>query len=332
MHKTTLDNPSEIETSGNIFPIVFSTDDNYAPYAGAAIESIKEHRSPCNYYRIFILHTGLTHAHIRKLESLGMEQVSVQCLDITTLLQSKRTELPVTGNFTQECYYRILVPEIFAAYPYVVYLDCDLIVREDIAGIIPEDMGDALIAAVHDCCPESDFSRLKQDFNLSWAECVNSGVLVFNTQSWNRDSITSRCFEMILTTPAQKLVYPDQDVINAVCKGRIYYLDYSWNYLWGMLFYSPEVFAIYSSVVSNFAERFCIIHYAGRKKPWDRRRLPYADLFWDTAEKTPFYREILKRYYLSSFPRLICGGVRCYREHGFRYTVTRAFEHFMRKA
>ena len=314
-----------------VIPIVFAANDKYAPYAGVAIESVKENVGPRNFYRIYILHTGLTHTHIRKLESLGMGQVSVQCLNINALLQSKRTELPVTNCFTQECYYRILLPEIFGFYPYVVYLDCDLIVREDIAGIIPEDMGDAVIAAVRDCCPECDFPRLAQDFDLTPEEYVNSGVLVFNIQKWNQYNITSKCFEMIRTTPAQKLPYPDQDVINAVCKGRVLYLDYSWNFGWGVLFLSPKELEIYKPVVSSISERFRIIHYTSRKKPWNRPRLPYADLFWDMSKKTPFYKGILIRYYSLFLPRLIRGGIMCFSDHGVRYTVRRAIEHLTGK-
>ena len=55
----------------SVIPIVFAANDKYAPYAGAAIESIKEHASPRNLYRIYVLHTGLTPAHIQKLESNG---------------------------------------------------------------------------------------------------------------------------------------------------------------------------------------------------------------------------------------------------------------------
>ena len=316
----------------SVIPIVFAANDKYAPYAGVAIESIKEHASPRNLYRIYVLHTGLTPAHIQKLESLGSERLTVQCQDITALLLSKKTELPVTGHFTQECYYRILIPEIFDSYPYVVYLDCDLIVKEDIAGVIPEDMGDALIAAVRDCCQESDYSRLMRDFNLSREEYVNSGVLVFNIEKWNQNTTTSKCFEMVLTTPAQKLAYPDQDVINAVCRGRIHYLDPSWNFMLGMLFFPPEELAIYQPFVNDVSKRFRILHYTSDKKPWNRRRLPYADLFWDAAEKTPFYKEILIQYYLLYIPRFIRGGVRCYKEHGLSYTARRFLKHLTGRA
>ncbi len=316
----------------SVIPIVFAANGKYAPYAGVAIESIKEHASPRNLYRIYVLHTGLTPAHIQKLESLGSERLTVQCQDITALLQSKKTELPVTGHITQECYYRILIPEIFDSYPYVVYLDCDLIVKEDIAGVIPEDMGDALIAAVRDCCQESDYSRLLRDFCLSREEYVNSGVLVFNIEKWNQNTTTTKCFEMIRTTPAQKLAFPDQDVLNTVCRGRIDYLDYAWNFNWGMLFYSPKELEMYRTVVDDVSERFRIIHYATHKKPWSHRRLPYADLFWDAAEKTPFYKEILIQYYLLYIPRFIRGGVRCFQENGLSYTVRRTFEHLIGKA
>lgn len=35
-------------------PVVFATNDNYAPYTGVAIASILHNASPENYYRIYI--------------------------------------------------------------------------------------------------------------------------------------------------------------------------------------------------------------------------------------------------------------------------------------
>ena len=42
-----------------IIPIVFASNENYAPYMSVAIRSIIEHKSPDKEYRVYVLHSGL---------------------------------------------------------------------------------------------------------------------------------------------------------------------------------------------------------------------------------------------------------------------------------
>jgi len=58
------------EGSEHIIPIVFATNDGYAPYAGVAIESIIANASPRNDYRIYVLHTKVR-GGVRRLRELG---------------------------------------------------------------------------------------------------------------------------------------------------------------------------------------------------------------------------------------------------------------------
>jgi len=349
MHKTTLDNPSEFETTGNIFPIVFSTDDNYAPYAGAAIQSVIQNANSRNEYRIYILHTSLSAKHIADLESLATETATVQCLNIAYLMHSIQTSLPTSGYITTATYYRILIPEIdaFKAYPYVIYLDCDLIVNTDIAGIVPQSMEDYLIAGAHDYGAMGGWqrNRLERDLQLDADQYVNAGVLLINIPRWVQENISQKCFDFLKNTSPEKLLYMDQDIINAVCRGRILYLDVSWNYSWYWLYGDKECVTRCKPITDRVGENFNILHFAAPFKPWSSFEYPYARYFWKYAGQTPFLQEIMKTNLCSKvelennvpyirigravtwLPRKVRGGVQCYRDHGVGYTLRRALYH-----
>ncbi len=281
-----------------VVPVVFSVNDYYAPYAGVAIESILENVGERNYYRIYILHAGITAPHIQMLEAIQTPQLSVRCLDIGLLIQNKSVELPEIGHLTKEAFYRLLIPEIFDFYSEVIYLDCDLIVRRDIADIIPDDLGDCLIAAVRNYAINSTMKRLYDDFQLDGTKYINSGILVINTAQWKKEHTVDRCFEEIKRIPAEKLRTLDQEIINIVCQNKIYYLDEAWNFYWHMLFMSSEFISVCKPVADRVGEDFYILHFASNVKPWTSPELPLSRYFWHYAIKSPFCEEILNRYFL----------------------------------
>ena len=100
------------ETTGPVVPVVFATNDKYAPYAGVAIQSILCHADPAKEYRIYVLHTSVSPTHIAALEGMSAGSVTVRCLNITDIMHTVQTPLPVVGIISQEAYYRLLIPEL----------------------------------------------------------------------------------------------------------------------------------------------------------------------------------------------------------------------------
>ena len=354
MNRDIVSNPSKQEVPEKVIPIVFSTNDNYAPYAGVAIRSIVLNADPHCNYRIYVLYDSLSAKHAELLESLATENISVQCLNIEQHVRGIQSPLPLVGLISKEAYYRILIPEIeeFKAYPYVVYLDCDLIVNSDIAGIIPQDMGDKLLAGVVDypMMKKEDKTRLKEDFQLDAAQYINSGVLVFNVPQWIQENTSKKCFDFLRRAVSTKYVYMDQDILNVVCRDRIYYLDDPWNYNWSWRFRDRETIELCKAAVDRVGENFHILHFTMSTKPWNTLEHPYSHYFWKYAAQTPFLEEIIKTNLCSkatekelqdvhnsvSFrvgraiiwaPRKVRGGLRCCRDHGVGYTVRRTLYH-----
>ena len=354
----------------SVIPLVFACNENYAPYASVAIQSVLENVGAGRFYRVYVLHAGLTDDTIRLLESIKAPQLTVRCLNVEPLVESKGTQLHVCGHFSKEAYFRLLIPEVFSAFSRVVYLDCDLVVNRDIADILPPDMGDKLLGAVRDQPILYMSKYITEELRLNDENYFNSGVLVFNIARWNAEITTEKCFAYIKTAQPEKLRFVDQDVLNVVCADRVLFLDAAWNY------YSFAVLStdpIFRPFLERMGERFYLVHFAG-VKPWSHPEMPLSLYFWRYAKNSVFFERILKtmgetaaeelkkqkaetdelkvqnarlQYDLDcvhasvSFrvgraitwaPRKLRGGVRCYKEHGAAYTAHRFLEHLTGKA
>jgi len=275
----------------SVVPVVFACNDNYAPYAGVAIQSVLENAGPGRFYRVYVLHAGLTDDSVRLLASISAPQLTVRCLNVNPLVESKDAQLHVNGYFAKEAYFRLLIPEVLSIYPQVIYLDCDLVVNRDIADILPPDMGDKLVGAVRDRHDPITSKYITEQLCLKEENHFNSGVLVFNVSRWNAENTTEKCFAYIKTARPEQLKFVDQDVLNAVCADRVLYLDDAWNYCWYLLF---KPWPSFQSFIEQMGETFYVLHFASGLKPWSHPELPLSRYFWKYAKNSVFFEHIVK--------------------------------------
>ena len=180
-------------------------------------------------------------------------------------------------------------------------------------------------------------------------------MLVINIDGWKAENIGEKCFRFLESADTQKLVCPDQDILNIICRGRILYLDEAWNHTWHMIYGEEERVKLYRDRVNKIGENFYVLHFADKKKPWACPELALSRYFWSYARNSLFYEIILLKSYnatianaicaapknsaiynttnphpnnvLTFFPQKIKGGVQCYRDHGASYTFRRALYH-----
>ncbi|MDT8855510.1 glycosyltransferase family 8 protein [Paracoccaceae bacterium Fryx2] len=184
----------------------------------------------------------------------------------------------VDGFLSKECYLRLFAPQILPeSIDRLIYLDSDTVVVDDLGPLWSLDLGDDLVAAAPDypllpamVSPD----RLREIGLPAGHPYVNSGVLVMDLSRWRADRTTERLVRFIEQQGA-RLVFHDQDAINAVLQGRIHLLDCRWNlqarmYLCGRRQFPREV----SETVAA-RRRPAILHYTGSEKPWlFRSRIP----------------------------------------------------------
>ena len=171
---------------------------------------------------------------------------------------------------------------MFPEYDKAIYLDCDVIVKTDIAKMFFTDIGDNLLGAVADeavsIVPE--FQRYTNNYiKVEHTKYFNSGVLLMNLKEMRNINFENIFMDLIAEYSSK--VAPDQDCLNIICKNRIYYFDLTWN---KMPFAHPLI----------KLKDINIIHYNLCAKPWKYANVLYQEEYWKYAMQTNVYANIKK--------------------------------------
>lgn len=282
-------------------PVVFATNENYAPYAGVAICSMLENSSEKNFYDVYVFHTGLSDKTTENFEKLSRKNCRVTCLDVNSYIDA---EIPLYENFhfSKEMYYRILIPTILPQYDKVIYLDSDTVILGDIDELFDTDTEGCAVCGVNDVMHSVSKEYVKNVLGLNPDRYINSGVLIIDCKRFKEYEIKEKCFSVLKSSDI-KFRYPDQDIINIVCQDHIKFLDRAWNYIWHYHFprynQSPA-YLLPDGEKEDYlkaADNIKILHYTSNIKPWNNYCTAFTKIFFDYANKTePFRDEIYKRY------------------------------------
>ena len=268
----------------DIVPIVFATNDNYAPYLSVALESLKTFADKNKFYDIYIFNSGLSELTKVKLKNSETDNINIRFVNVSSLI--KTNALYERDYFSVEMYYRLLISEVLAHYEKVIYLDCDIVVLDDVSKMLNFDLKNKILGVVND----KVFSPGQKDYvnnNIKVGEdnYFNSGILIINTKLFTEFSIKEKCFEVL--GKYKKLSCPDQDALNISCFGQVLYLPESWNFQNGRGSYTFE---------DRYYNKHNIVHYTSAKKPWDTKGVELGEIFWKFARKSIFYEDILSNF------------------------------------
>ncbi|MBQ8451293.1 MAG: glycosyltransferase family 8 protein [Clostridia bacterium] len=290
--------------SNNLIPICFSANDRYIPLLSTTIESIIENSSPENNYDIVILMTSIdieNQTNILK-QIANHKNFSIRFVNVGPLVFGYKfyTWSEITNTkYTDEIYYRVLVPSIMSEYTKVLFLDADLIVEDDVAKLFQVDLSNNLIGAIRDyegiaACYSHNFERTKYRINeigiTNFDNYFASGVMLLNIEEFNSKFDTTNLLNLAISKDWKQY---DQDLFNYVAKDSVVILDAAWDFMEdqdGSYAKLPEhLFNEYLESEKNPK----IIHYAGTRKPWLRTNSKFNDNFWKYAQKTEYLKYLL---------------------------------------
>ena len=266
-------------------PIFFTIDNQYAPYASCAITSIIENSSKEYEYKIYILHNGLNEKNIRRLSSLKKENFDIIFREMKEGMEliTDRVENRLRCDyFTLTIYFRLFIADIFEEYDKGIYIDSDIVVPGDISELYNYELGDNLIGASTDNSIQGVPQLTKyveQAVGVNRLQYINSGVLLMNLKKF-RDVKFSQKFLTLLNTYHFDSIAPDQDYLNAMCNGKILYLNEEWDAM--------------PAEGKEELKNPKLIHYNLFQKPWCYDNIQYEDVFWKYAKKTDYYDDILE--------------------------------------
>jgi lipopolysaccharide biosynthesis glycosyltransferase len=267
-------------------PIVFACDEAYALPLAVALESLLRHRAEETFYEIYCLvPEPLTEATLARLDTVRQRHIGFNL-----------TFVPMDGAFATVkmrikhisfvTYYRLKIAGLLPKHARCVYLDVDLVVQADLAGLMELDMRladgrEALLAGV----PHAAYRKVDSvgGFAIEPGHYVNAGVLVMNLGALRKEKLEA---EMLALMPLD-FETQDQDILNVVGRGRIKALDVSYNFIpklagWGQRGAARRFYKGWGMDFEAARRVPKIIHYADRFKPWRFVGQPYGKA-WDNA-------------------------------------------------
>lgn len=279
--------------SDKIVPIVYSVNNQYAPYMYISLQSLIAHTSDSWTYKVYILYTDLEKRHIERLKSLNRTNIEVLCIDISRNM--KGIAIKNSNYLTVETCYRLLLPELFSQYSRILYIDSDTLILADVAELFISPLNGKTVGAMREAVSE----QLKEYYhNLGVEKTFNAGVLLIDMELFRERKIGRQCLELLIedsNREKRKLQYMDQDALNIVLKEQVCFLGSEWNFLYRYMEDLDLLCAEYKDTYLEGSRDIKLLHYVSEIKPWEHPEFTMADLFWEEARKTPYYEEILFR-------------------------------------
>ncbi len=195
--------------------------------------------------------------------------------------------------FSQEIYYRFLIPELIQE-KRVIYSDVDVLIYQTLRSLWEMDLKGGSLAAVREFNESHEPGSKREQGWSSYKRSIGmqeksvyfySGLLVMDCNALRRENFTARCFEdteeCIRTLDEEEFGAPDQVVLNRLYEGRIVEISPAW--------------CVTDAMKTIWKGEVAIRHFAGQyEKPW-------CNIIWNTSWpaylkyllKTPYKREAL---------------------------------------
>lgn len=251
--------------------IVFACDSNYAQHAAVAMMSIlKNTADPARI--VFYLLDDQMDAAIKEKIRVSMEQAHA-AIHFCEVDASRFAEFFVSGQLRRAAYFRMEMGKLLPdSVEKVIYLDCDLLVFDDIAELWDYDMNSHPLAAVMDLgimASSKDWRGKQEQLGFSSDDIYfNSGVLMVDLKSW-REHDYGRQAEQLAAQ--NKYRHHDQDALNKLFHRNWQPVPQRWNVI-------PPVWYLFLKILRRrdfrrlameARKHISILHYAGGYKPWE---------------------------------------------------------------
>ncbi len=211
-------------------------------------------------------------------------------------------------------WYRLYLPELLPAVDRVIYLDSDLIVQDSLEELWSTDLSGQCLAAVTSVFHSGEWGdRHCAALGLSEREqSFNAGVVLMDLGRLRREDAVSRLHDYALANVdrrwrsevdgspeaharyildhPERLLFWEQDCLNAVLADRRVPLHPRWNVMHQILFpWAQEVYGPASS--AEALEQPAVRHFegVGDKKPWSPGATSAMQhLYWTYRQRTPW--------------------------------------------
>ena len=238
-------------------PIVLACDGRYAMPLATTLRSAVEAGDGVTPFDFHILVDGMPERLRQKVcNSLPNGLASIRWIEVNLDLFRDFSTL---GYISKLTYARFLIPQIFPeTVSRVLYLDCDILVLDDLGRLCATDLAGKVLGAVHDGL-DGQIKLNGVHLNIPRVrDYFNAGVLLIDLDGWREKQIVQAALDYLKRQPNTH--FADQDALNYACDGLWKPIDPRWNY---------QAHSATLNISELAADRLPgIIHFTTWKKPW----------------------------------------------------------------
>ena len=274
---------------------MFATDANYLVPTYVAINSLLRHLDEQTNIEIFILHAKLTEREQKPFYELS-DKIRFIKVDVKNLQLSEKL-----SYISIATYYRFFIPELLCEYDKCLYLDSDIIIKQDITPLLHEPIENYTLMGVRnfflmELQPEFVEERCQECSINSLSHYVNAGVLLMNLKKLRENDLY---LKMIEEAKHKKYSYNDQDILNKFCENEIGLISVRYNFMVQYLKYKSIVSEVLEECIDSISQNPTIIHYPTKRKPWMHIGYLMADKWAEELQyikSEHFKKQVLKPF------------------------------------
>jgi lipopolysaccharide biosynthesis glycosyltransferase len=270
--------------SAETLELVCAADERFLPHAATMLLSVIEKtRAPV---RVHFLHRdGLSAGAIDLLKQmLDASGTPLQ----TYAISDEMVRQKIGESRPYAYWYRLLFPELAPDLDKVLYLDCDIIVVDDLMPLWRMDISDYLWGAVCNPLYPSMEPWPLSDLGLpTLGDYVNSGMLLMNLARMREERVIEKIRGYV--SQHAKINCPDQDTINALFYRQCLMLHPRWNLQTTFYELAPRQIPVPAEQIREALANPAIVHFISISKPWHYlSRHPLRHLYAQYRAKTPW--------------------------------------------
>ena len=177
----------------------------------------------------------------------------------------------------------------------IIYLDCDIVVLNDLQSLWNFDVSDVAVAMAPDLSFED--KRSLNRLGITTGYYLNSGVILMNLDYWRKHDVQNRVISYILEK-GDKLIYNDQDALNSILQNehKVLHIKYNYSYC----YFHRLIGVSHKEKIREIIEARdnpVIFHYFGPLKPWSLGcYIPGKELFVKYQKLSGWSYKIIQKH------------------------------------
>ena len=274
-------------------PIVMICDKNFVQYTCVALMSLKINKRKETKYDIYVILVDCSKESAELVKSLEDKDFIINIINREAI---NNTKIEQVAHVSQAALIKFNLCDMITQYDKILYLDGDLIIKDDLSELFDIDLEDNYLAcAIHSIAIITNRPKL------------NSGVMLLNATKIRNEKL-SRVFVKTREDLGSRSSM-DQETFHIVFNNKLVRLNPKYNVMVDKISYEKKFYSIkdYNKYFgtsfnkrSEIIDNASILHYTGAIKPWKYSFAPCAKQ-WQYYYKKMYGEKSLSNLKLKSY-------------------------------